>query len=210
MKKLAIIGASDLGLQMANYLDVESINFVGYIDDFKEIGSFFNGAPIVCSIDSIETYFNQKVFDYVIIGIGYHHFKFKEDLIKKLLELKIPLQTVIAPNVYIHPSSTIGDGSFILPGTVVDQKCKIGVSTVLNCNVTISHDSIVSDNCFIGPGAVVCGFVNIDKNCFIGANSTIIDHVKIKDNSTLGASSTVIEDITVQGIYIGTPAKIKI
>lgn len=209
MNRLAIIGAGDLGIQIANYINPTTTNFVGYIDDTKKVGTHFNGAPILCSIDLIEEFFSNNVFDSLIIGIGYNHFDFKEQLINKIKIAKIPLKSIIAPNVYIHSSSTIGAGCFILPGTVIDQNCIIGVSTILNCNVTVSHDSIISNNCFIGPGAVICGYVEIEKNCFIGANSTVIDNIKIIENSKVGAASTVLQDISIKGTYIGTPAKIK-
>ena len=106
----------------------------------------------------------------------------------------------LAPDqCYIGPRVQVGEGTVVLPGTilrgetVVGRNCEIGPNTMIrDCtvgdNVTVNasqlNESTVDDGVKIGP------FAYIRPNCHVGANVKVGDFVELK-NSTIGAGTKI-------------------
>lgn len=211
MKRLIIIGSGALGEQAAHYAVVSGeYEVVGYLNDFLPVGSVEGGYPILGGISSIYELYAQDVFDFAFIAIGYNHFDFKEKVYHELVEHNIPLGTIIAPNVYIDPTATVGQGCFLYPGVVVDKDATIEDCALLNIHVTISHNSVIGRHCFIAGGVTVCGFVKVGKKVFVGANSAINDNLQICDNVRIGSGTFIRESIDCPGTYVTQKNTIKL
>ena len=130
---------------------------------------------------------------------------------------------VIRPvNMY---GCNIGDNVFIGPFTEIQENVSIDANTKIQSHSFICSLVTIGESCFIGHS--VC-FINdtfsdgkpaggdvklwkktkIGNNVCIGSNATILP-VTICDDVVIGAGSVVTKDITVPGIYMGNPAKIK-
>ena len=109
-------------------------------------------------------------------------------------------------NCYVGPRVQVGEGSVILPGTilrgetVVGRNCELGPNTMIrDCtvgdNVTVNasqlNESTVEDGVKIGP------FAYIRPNCHVGANVKVGDFVELK-NSVIG-EGTKISHLTYVG-----------
>ena len=106
----------------------------------------------------------------------------------------------LAPDqCYIGPRVQVGEGTVVLPGTilrgetVVGRNCEIGPNTMIrDCtvgdNVTVNasqlNESTVDDGVKIGP------FTYIRPNCHVGAGVKVGDFVELK-NSTIGAGTKI-------------------
>jgi UDP-3-O-[3-hydroxymyristoyl] glucosamine N-acyltransferase len=101
----------------------------------------------------------------------------------------------------------IGKGSVICAGVIVTTNIKIGEFSHLNLNTTIGHDTITGSYFTTAPGVNVSGNCIIGDNVYCGTNSAIREKVKICDNVVLGLNAGVVKDITVSGVYTGTPCK---
>ena len=72
MKKLAIIGSGDLGIQIAHYASSNmGYKVVGFFDDYAKKGSVVNGISVLGKLSEIKTIYSNSVFDEIVIGIGY-------------------------------------------------------------------------------------------------------------------------------------------
>ena len=142
----------------------------------------------------------------------------------KILNVKTGTNvTIISPsNIY---GCFLDDDVFIGPFVEIQKNVSIGKKTKVQSHSFICELVTIGDDCFIGHG--VC-FVNdkftnggpangdktlwskttIGNNVSIGSNSTLLP-VNITDNVVIGAGSVVTKDINVQGVYFGTPAKLK-
>ena len=209
MVKLAIFGAGHLGEQMAHYAVLNNIEVVGFFDDTQEEGSNIHGIPILGGTLDILNIFKLGEFSHLILGLGYKHFDLKKKLQNDLIQLGIPFGNILCKEAYINPTVKLGDGVFIMPGVVVDQRAEIGSGVVINCNATISHDSKVGSYSFIGPSSTLSGFLNIGERSFLGANCTIIDNLKLENEVIIGAGAVVNKDCQGKSTYIGVPAKKK-
>lgn len=201
-KKLVILGAGELGEQISHYAMLDGrYDVVGFLDDTKEKGVLCAGSSVLGKMEELEILYNQNVFDYVFIGIGYAHFEFKAFLYKKVKNSNIPLATIIAPHVYIDPTAAIGAGVILYPGCVIDKDAVVEDNVVINLNVVVAHNSIVGKHSFIAGGAILAGYAKVGECCFLGVNSVINDHKYIGDNIIISSQTIVSKNIKAAGTY---------
>jgi len=121
--------------------------------------------------------------------------------------------------VELRKGTRIGNNCYIDSGVKSSGLNKIGD------NVTIRYDSIIArnveigNNVFISPqvmfinipfGRKKRGWTVVSDDVKIGTNATIGDGIFIGSDITIGAKSYVNKDLIESGVYIGTPAKLRI
>jgi len=206
-KKIAIIGAGELGLQIANLVEQDNnYEVCSFYDDFITIGTKINKYKVDGTIDDIYSSFMSKKFNCLLLGIGYKHLDIRQKLYEKFSE-QIPFATIIHPTCFIDPTAKIGNGSVLYPGCIVDKNAIIENNVLLNLGVVISHNSYIASHSFISPRVVIAGFSSIGECCNIGINTTIIDNIKITNNVFTGGGSVIIKNIELSGLYVGNPAR---
>ncbi|MCV9927446.1 acetyltransferase [Flavobacterium sp. LS1R49] len=206
MKTLAIIGAGDLGQQIAHFaLSDQQYKKVVFFDDFS-IKKSVNSIPVIGKTADIEKAFVLKQFDELLIGIGYKHLDVKKHLFERL-ENKIPFGKLIHSTAWVDSTAIIESGSVIYPGCVIDARVIIKKNSVLNISCSIAHDTTIGKHTFLSPRVAVAGFVTIEELCFLGINSTVIDNINIINNTQIGAGSLVVKSIVKCGLYIGNPLR---
>lgn len=201
-KNLIILGAGELGCQIAHYAHLDGkYDVKGFLDDTKKMGDQCAELPIIGKMDDLKILYDKGVFDYAFIGVGYAHFDFKALLYEKIKNLGIPLATIMAPHVYVDPTAAIGQGVILYPGSIIDKDAVVKDNAVINVNVTIAHNSVVGKHSFIAGGAILAGYAKVGECCFLGVNSVINDHNYIGDNIIIGSQTVVSKNITKPGTY---------
>ncbi len=92
-------------------------------------------------------------------------------------DVKIGMDTVIYPNVYIEGNTTIGNNCIILPGARITDSM-IGNNVVIK-DYTVIESSTISDKAAVGP------FAHVRLGSLIGRSVKIGNFVEIK-KSTIG------------------------
>ncbi|WP_436517197.1 NeuD/PglB/VioB family sugar acetyltransferase [Ekhidna sp. To15] len=200
MKKLAIIGAGDLGQQIAYHASKCGYEVVGFFDDYSN--------EVLGKIEDVKTAFENKTFDELMIGIGYKHMDVRSRLYDELSKT-IPFGTVINPSAYIDPSCQIGAGTFIYPGCVLDMNVVIGDNVSLNAGCVIAHDSTIESHSMLSPGVVISGFVTIEQKVNLGTGTKVIDNIRVSSGVRTGAGAVVTDMLEKAGLYVGIPATFK-
>ena len=205
-KTLAILGAGDLGKQIAHLaLSDNRYQKIVFFDDYTTQTEYLNFPVLGKSTDILENY-NQLKFDELIIAIGYKHLPAKDAIYQSLKE-DVPFGKVIHSTAWIDPSARIEEGVVIYPRVVIDQNVIIEKNSLINLAVTVAHDSIVGKAVFLAPSVVISGNVRVGKCSFIGTNTTVRDGIHIVGHSVIGAGTLVVKNITESGTYFGHPAK---
>ena len=124
-----------------------------------------------------------------------------------LLENGCALIMVVHPAAVIAREVTIGNGTVIMAGCVINTGTRIGRNVIVNTGATVDHDCDIGDGVHIGPGAHICGHVSIGSNAFVGAGTTVIPGVRIGSSVIIGAGSTVLDDIADGARARGTPCR---
>jgi sugar O-acyltransferase (sialic acid O-acetyltransferase NeuD family) len=207
MKKIAIIGAGELGQQIAVHIQQDTNHIVGgFFDDFQKKNSKILGLPILGEIKDINHYYQENFFDEILIGIGYRHLSLRKKIYTNLNGI-IPFATFVHSTCFIDKTSKIKEGSIIYPGCIIDQRVTIHENTLINLGCTIAHDSSIGPHSFLSPSTSIAGFVELGENVNIGINTTIIDSLKICDEVKTGGGTVLINDINKKGLYVGNPAR---
>lgn len=115
--------------------------------------------------------------------------------------------SVISKLAHIGRGASYEKGTFIGNYAHVGPLVRIGENTIINTAAIIEHEVIIGNHSHIGPNATISGRCKIGNEVFIGVGATVKDYVNICDNVIVGAGATVVKDISVPGIYVGTPVK---
>ncbi|TCK84903.1 acetyltransferase [Albibacterium bauzanense] len=207
MKRLAIIGSGDLGQQIAYHAQTDNhYEVIGFFDDFRNKGERINDLPILGKTNAIIDAFQQKIFDELLIGIGYKHLVFKREIYQKFKN-KIPFGKLIHSSSILDSSSIIKEGVVIYPGCIIDQQVIIEENTLINVGCCIAHDTKIGAHSFLSPRVAIAGFVKVGESCILGINSTIIDNIQLVNNTQIGGGAVVIKNIEQEGLYVGNPVR---
>ena len=138
-------------------------------------------------------------------GLNFKRQKIYKDIIK--IDKNFKFETIISKNAVINSNVSIGDGTLIVSGAIINYGTKIGNHCIINTSSSIDHDNFFEDFSSVGPGVITGGHVIIRKNSFIGTGSTIKQKVEIKSNTVVGAKSFVNKNCEKNSVYYGMPAK---
>lgn len=205
--RVAFIGSGDLANLMRQYLLEEGYDVIGAFDDIEKIGTIKNALKILGKTTDVKKMYDANQFDFLVIAIGYTKMSLRKNYFEHFQKLEIPFLTFIHHKAFVAPTSKIGQGSIILPGTIIDQQVYLQENVFVHIGCCISHDTIIGRHTYLSPSVSIAGFVNIGECCFLGIRSTIIDRIRIHDTVVLGGGAVVIHDILESGVYFGVPAK---
>ena len=147
---------------------------------------------------------NKKKISEVIIAIGNN--KVREKNYKALNKI-FKFATLIHTKSHCAYGVKIGDGTVVMPGSLINTDSNIGRNCIINSNTSIDHDCVIGDHSHICPGVVLAGNVKIGKNCWIGLGTKIIQNCNIGDNVFVAAGAVVTKDIKSNSFVKGIPAK---
>tara|TARA_B100000214_G_scaffold124414_1_gene88304 strand:- start:6369 stop:7001 length:633 start_codon:yes stop_codon:yes gene_type:complete len=205
-KILAIIGAGDLGQQIAYHaISDNHSNTIVFFDDFSK-KKLIDGCQVLGTVDDILDSYNKGLFTHLIIGIGYKHMDKRFDLFRRFND-KIPFLNIIHSSCILDSSVKLGSGIVMFPGSILDANVVIGDNVLINIGCVIAHDTTIESDCFLSPSVNLAGFVNVGKKSILGINCTIIDNIDIESSTQIGAGSVVIKNIDKKGLYVGNPVR---
>ena len=135
-----------------------------------------------------------------IIGIG-------NNAIRKTIVSRNSFKYITLDFSIYQDATSIGEGCFLAPGSVIQHNVKIGSHTIINTSASIDHDCTIGNFVHIAPNSTLCGDITIGDGTLIGAGSVIISGINIGKNCIIGAGSVVIRDVPDNTKVYGNPAK---
>jgi len=197
-KRLIIIGAGGQGRVIADIAVKNGYSEIAYIDDHAT--GVCMGFPVIGMTGDIEK-LNDGKTDF-IIGIG-------NNAVRKTFAEKYAVNwaTLIHPSAQIAAGVTLGEGTVVMAGAIVNPCACVGVHCIINTGAIVEHDNIIEDYAHISPRAALGGTVRIGIATHVGIGATIKNNISICDHCVVGAGAVVVKDITIPGTYIGIPAK---
>lgn len=203
MQKLIIIGNTSTAEIMYGYTKSDK----RYLIEAFSVDKEYIKEKKICGIKIVDLNDLNKIYnpkDYsVIIGIGYKNLnRNREDIFKRVKKLGFKIETYIHPDAKIHNDKVIGEGSIVLPNTVVEPYSSIGQNTVVWSNCTIGHHSKLGDNCWIAAGTIIGGEATVKNNCFLGLNVTVTNKIVIDSFNIIGANTSVQKCTKENEVYL--------
>lgn len=122
--------------------------------------------------------------------------------------LKSKFYKVIHKSSIIDLTATIGEGTVIYAGAVIQANTKIGKHVIINTLAGVDHDNVIEDFVHISPNVTLCGLVTVGRGTHIGAGAIVIPQTKIGEWCTIGAGAVIIKDIPDYAVVVGNPGRI--
>ncbi|MCX2743392.1 NeuD/PglB/VioB family sugar acetyltransferase [Mangrovivirga sp. M17] len=149
-----------------------------------------------------------RKYDNFLITIGQiHSAKIRIKFYKELKRFGANLPVIISPIAHVSKHATVGEGSVIMHGAIVNAAAKIGINNIINTNSVVEHDAFTGSHCHISTGAFLNGEAILGDGSFLGSGARTAQCVEIIKDTVVGASSYVHKNITESGVYIGAPVK---
>ena len=198
MNRLIIIGAGGHAKVIADIAVKNGYTNISFIDD--RIKGECLGFPIIATSAEIEK-FDDENTDFVI-GIG-------DNATRKIIAEKYNVNwvTLIHPSAQMAFNITVGKGTVIMAGAVVNISANIGKHCIINTCAVVEHDNKINDYVHISPNAALGGTVNVGECTHIGIGAVIKNNINICDNCVIGAGAVVVNNIEYSGIYVGAPTR---
>lgn len=128
-----------------------------------------------------------KDYQYAFITVGQIDSPDKRiRLYQQALQLGFSLPGIIAPSAYVSYHATIGAGTIVMHGAIINAGARVGKNCIVNTRALVEHDAMVADHCHISTGAILNGSVSIGAGSFVGSGSVIKDGITLGKNCVVG------------------------
>lgn len=107
-------------------------------------------------------------------------------LYQQVTKIGCQLPVIVAPTAHVSPHATIGAGTIVMHGAIVNAGARVGDNCIINTRALIEHDARVEDHCHISTGAILNGGVNIGAGSFVGSGSVVKEDVSIGKGCVVG------------------------
>lgn len=166
------------------------------------------GVPYLGTDDVLETIRTARLSCAAALGIGtLRPSRLRAERRRLLKRLGFTLPPIISSTATVNEDVSIGEGTVVFDGVVVNPGCRIGECVILNTHCTVEHDCTIEDYVHVAPGATISGGVRVGSGSMIGVGATIIQSVSICAECLIGAGATVTDNISETGVYVGAPAR---
>lgn len=206
-EKIFIFGASGHAKVVIDVVERQGVYTIAFlVDDNADLrGKEFFGYPVLGGKAELLLVPDAPLRCLVAIGVNSARVRVAEWLGQQ----GYSMVTAIHPSAQIGRDVTIGEGSVIMAGVVVNPATTIGEQVIVNTMASIDHDCRIDSGVHLAPGSTLCGSVTVGTGSFICSGATVIPNLKVGSFVTVGAGSTVIRDVPDGAIVLGSPAKCK-
>lgn len=131
-------------------------------------------------------------YTYAVIAIGQIGLSpLRKSMEKKLTAYGFKLPPLISPFSYTSNYSSIGLGTVISHGAIVNSNVSIGSCCIINSCSLVEHDSNIGGHCHISTGALINGGVSIGSGSFIGSGAIIREGLSLPCDTIIGAGKRI-------------------
>jgi sugar O-acyltransferase (sialic acid O-acetyltransferase NeuD family) len=124
-----------------------------------------------------------------------------------LESLGFQLAVLVHPSAQIGRTTTIGAGSVLMAGAIVNSGSSIGRSVIVNTAASIDHDCVIGDFVHVAPGARLAGTVRVGSRAHVGIGACVLQNRSIGDGAIVGGGAVVIDDVAAHATVVGVPAR---
>lgn len=193
MQDIIIVGAGGMGREVLAVLKNINVvsptwNFLGFVDDGKQVGDIVNNTKVLGGLDYLQTLSNKTA---VVIAISLP--KIRKQLKEKITNSNIYFPTIIHPSVIISDKEfvSIGEGCLLLINTVFTTNITIGDFVIVNAGAIINHDAVINSYSTIMPGVNISTGAKVGEGCYIGTGTKISKPETIPAGESLKAGTII-------------------
>ena len=129
------------------------------------------------------------------------------EAVQRISQMGIPFATVAHPFAWLSEVATIGEGTVVFAGAIIQPGTYIGKHSIINTSSSVDHDCRIGDFAHISPGAHLAGRVTVGRSAHVGMGASVIPGVVIGEEAVVGAGAVVVRDVPGGATVVGVPAK---
>lgn len=173
----------------------------GVLDnDIKLHGKVILDFPILGPFDILE----QEPDAAAVIAIGNN--SVRRDIARRFPS--IHWQKLIHPKAYVHDSSSLGPGTVVFAGAVIQPDVTLGAHVIINTSASVDHDCVIGSYTHVAPGCRMAGGVKLDEGVLLGVGSSVAPLISVAQWTTVGAGGVVVHDLPSYSVAVGVPARV--
>ncbi len=201
--KIAILGAGGHGKVVADAaITIHGNSVVGFLDDDASLtGREFLGLPVLGAI----SLWQELAIDAVVPAIGEN--RARRAVVLRETARNAPMATVVHPAAIVSHRVTLGIGTTVLAGAVINADALIGENVIINTGAIVEHDCAIDSHVHIAPSSCLAGAVQVGEGSFLGIGCRVLPGVKIGRWCVVGAGAVVIQDVLDNTTVVGVPAR---
>lgn len=127
---------------------------------------------------------------------------------KLATQIPNPFVSLWHPSTIVSPTASIGLGTVIMQGSIVQSETTLGNHVIINSGASIDHENRIADFVHVSPNATLCGNVTVGEGAWIGAGAVVIQGVNIGKWAIVGAGAVVIRDVPDYATVVGNPGRV--
>ena len=205
---ILLIGSSGHAKVVIDIVEKEKrYHIIGLIDAFHNIGETTIGYAVLGDEANIPDLVEKNNITGFIVAIGDN--SVREKVVTNIREIcpHVPFVSTIHPTASIGKDVTVGCGTVIMAGAVINPCCSVGDFCIINTNASLDHDSSMGNFSSLAPRASTGGNCTIGNFTAIGIGAILCHGISIGNNSVIGASSLVMNNLEGLIVAYGTPAR---
>jgi sugar O-acyltransferase (sialic acid O-acetyltransferase NeuD family) len=206
--RIVLFGASGHARVTADALERSGFEIAGLVVSDLPAGTQRFGLPVLGSEFDLPRVIGGCGIDAGVIAVGDNWAR--SQFVARIKEIAPGLRfiSVIHPSAQIGRDVSIGEGTVIMAGAIVNAGSQIGPFSLVNTKASLDHDGCMGAFSSLAPGATVGGSVTIGDYSAVSLGASIIHRIRVGSHSLIGAGAVVIRDIPDGVLAFGVPAKV--
>jgi len=207
-RKVAIWGAAGQALVVEDILHLRGeCEVVGFLDDvdLSRAGESFGRGTILGGEEQLPRLKAEGVTS-IVLAFGDCEGRIR--LADRLRAEDFLLEGAIHPSSVVSPHCTIGNGTIVAAGVVINPEARIGNNVIINNSASVDHHCVVEEGAHVAPGVHLGGWVTVRRAAWLGIGATVKDRVTVGARAIIGAGAVVVTDIPADVVAYGVPARV--
>ena len=207
-QRIVIVGSSGHAKVVAEIVEREAkCTIAGLIDSFRPAGESAFGYPILGSEQVLAALMASDGVTGAIIAIGDNWQR--AHMARSIAQLapRLAFVSVVHPFAAVARDASLGAGSVVMPGAVINPGARLGQHCIVNTGATVDHDCSLADFASLAPGAVLGGTVALGECAAVMLGAQVIHGRRIGAHAVVGAGALVLEDVAAHTVAYGAPAR---
>jgi sugar O-acyltransferase (sialic acid O-acetyltransferase NeuD family) len=203
MDKIILIGGGGHCNSVIDVIEQQGqYQIAGLVGMPDEMHTRHLGYPIIATDSDLAKL--AKEYQYAFISVGQIQSPDSRiRLYKQAIELGLQLPVITAPTAHVSRHASIGAGTIVMHGAIVNASAKVGMNCIINTRALLEHDAIVEDHCHISTGAILNGGVKIGTGGFVGSGSIIKEGVSLGNGCIVGMGLSVRHNQADHSRFVG-------
>lgn len=208
MEEIVLLGFGGHSKSVIDTIERQNeYKIIGVLEKKEKREAKYRGYRCIGGDEKLEELFKSGI-KHAFVTLG---FMGKADIRNRiyytLKAIGFTLPVKVDPSCLIAKDVSIGEGTFVGKGAIINADAHIGKMCIINTGSILEHETKVGDFCHISVGTLLCGQVQVGDNSFIGAGATVIQGIHVGSGSIVGAGSSVVKKVDDNTLVYGKTVK---